>query len=193
MYFKHVVNIKSTTRTTFIVLWHLGDIMLYLWWCPRFFKSSSSEKVALLLFYPTFCKIWKPCQRKDPRKLETRGANVTLILFSLVDPSGKVRPEITNKNGNPNYKFFYSNADQGATVHGNEARSEKCCWCLWRDCGRSLSRFISVSPFASFQTFWISQAFSFVSFDVFCIMYFLDFFLDVTAYCFCVIMYNKAA
>lgn len=48
-----------------------------------------------------------------------------LILFSLVDPSGKVRPEITNKNGNPNYKFFYSNADQGATVHGNEARSEK--------------------------------------------------------------------
>lgn len=31
----------------------------------------------------------------------------------LTDPSGKVHPEITNKNGNPNYKYFYSNADQG--------------------------------------------------------------------------------
>lgn len=39
-----------------------------------------------------------------------------LFFFPLVDPSGKVRPEITNKNGNPNYKFFYSNADQGEAV-----------------------------------------------------------------------------
>lgn len=31
----------------------------------------------------------------------------------MADPSGKVHPEITNKNGNPNYKYFYSNADQG--------------------------------------------------------------------------------
>lgn len=40
-------------------------------------------------------------------------SDLMLNFFSLVDPSGKVRPEITNKNGNPNYKFFYSNADQG--------------------------------------------------------------------------------
>lgn len=33
------------------------------------------------------------------------------VLFT--DPRGKVHPEITNKNGNPNYKYFYSTADQG--------------------------------------------------------------------------------
>ncbi|KAI4903666.1 hypothetical protein NFI96_015003 [Prochilodus magdalenae] len=38
------------------------------------------------------------------------GGYIPRILF--LDPSGKVHPEITNKNGNPNYKFFYSNADQ---------------------------------------------------------------------------------
>ncbi|KAK1786755.1 hypothetical protein P4O66_017142 [Electrophorus voltai] len=37
------------------------------------------------------------------------GGYIPRILF--LDPSGKVHPEITNKNGNPNYKFFYSNAD----------------------------------------------------------------------------------
>lgn len=41
------------------------------------------------------------------------GGYIPRILF--LDPSGKVRPEITNKNGNPNYKFFYSNADQVVT------------------------------------------------------------------------------
>ena len=35
------------------------------------------------------------------------------LYSTLADPSGKVHPEITNKNGNPNYKYFYSNADQG--------------------------------------------------------------------------------
>ncbi len=35
------------------------------------------------------------------------------VFSSLVDPTGKVHSEITNKNGNPNYKYFYSNADQG--------------------------------------------------------------------------------
>lgn len=40
-----------------------------------------------------------------------------LIHFSsLIDPTGKVHSEITNKNGNPNYKYFYSNADQGKTL-----------------------------------------------------------------------------
>lgn len=35
------------------------------------------------------------------------------LFVPLADPSGKVHPEITNKNGNPNYKYFYSTADQG--------------------------------------------------------------------------------
>lgn len=38
------------------------------------------------------------------------GGYIPRILF--LDPSGKVRSEFINKNGNPNYKYFYSNADQ---------------------------------------------------------------------------------
>ncbi|TRY54769.1 hypothetical protein DNTS_004248 [Danionella cerebrum] len=38
------------------------------------------------------------------------GGYIPRILF--LDPMGKVHSEITNKNGNPNYKYFYSNADQ---------------------------------------------------------------------------------
>ncbi|KAL4608284.1 thioredoxin domain-containing protein 12 [Arapaima gigas] len=42
------------------------------------------------------------------------GGYIPRILF--LDPSGNVRSEITNKNGNPNYKYFYSNADQVVTM-----------------------------------------------------------------------------
>lgn len=38
---------------------------------------------------------------------------LNVMFFTLIDPTGKVHSEITNKNGNPNYKYFYSNADQG--------------------------------------------------------------------------------
>lgn len=31
----------------------------------------------------------------------------------FIDPSGKVHPEIINEKGNPSYKYFYTNADQG--------------------------------------------------------------------------------
>ena len=42
------------------------------------------------------------------------------LLVAVTDPSGKVHPEITNKNGNPNYKYFYSSAEQG-----NDAESQR--------------------------------------------------------------------
>lgn len=35
------------------------------------------------------------------------------LFISFTDPLGHVHPEITNKNGNPNYKYFYSNAEHG--------------------------------------------------------------------------------
>lgn len=49
-----------------------------------------------------------------------------LTLLSSTDPSGAVRPEIVNKNGNPNYKYFYSNAEQGKNPVF--VRSSSCEW-----------------------------------------------------------------
>nr|KAF6380807.1 thioredoxin domain containing 12 [Myotis myotis] len=39
------------------------------------------------------------------------------------DPSGKVRPEIINENGNPSYKYFYTNAEQ--VIQGMKEAQER--------------------------------------------------------------------
>lgn len=59
------------------------------------------------------------------------------LFFCLADPSGTVHPEITNKNGNPNYKYFYSNAEQGnppsclGPVLGKKKKMGGRGWLLW--------------------------------------------------------------
>lgn len=56
------------------------------------------------------------------------------VLGVITDPSGKVHPEITNKNGNPNYKYFYSNAEQGKdcfSCQAAEFSSILCDFVLW--------------------------------------------------------------
>ncbi|KAM9692701.1 thioredoxin domain-containing protein 12 isoform 1-T1 [Dama dama] len=49
------------------------------------------------------------------------GGYIPRILF--LDPSGKVRPEIINENGNPSYKYFYISAEQ--VVQGMKEAQER--------------------------------------------------------------------
>ncbi|KAF4021797.1 hypothetical protein G4228_013853 [Cervus hanglu yarkandensis] len=56
------------------------------------------------------------------------GGYIPRILF--LDPSGKVRPEIINENGNPSYKYFYISAEQVIVLEessreGNTEESEQ--------------------------------------------------------------------
>uniref|UniRef100_A0A9J8DKM7 Thioredoxin domain containing 12 (endoplasmic reticulum) n=2 Tax=Cyprinus carpio TaxID=7962 RepID=A0A9J8DKM7_CYPCA len=57
-------------------------------------------------------RLEKDCDEEEPKDeaFSPDGGYIPRILF--LDPTGKVHSEITNKNGNPNYKYFYSNADQ---------------------------------------------------------------------------------
>ncbi|KAB0387046.1 hypothetical protein FD755_002002, partial [Muntiacus reevesi] len=60
------------------------------------------------------------------------GGYIPRILF--LDPSGKVRPEIINENGNPSYKYFYISAEQDMkrTFQTKEAREKCVCVCVVR-------------------------------------------------------------
>lgn len=62
----------------------------------------------IMLEVPVCCSYCNPC-----------------AILSTIDPSGKVRPEIINENGNPSYKYFYISAEQGMVML-RETR-EVCC------------------------------------------------------------------
>ncbi|XP_066232355.1 thioredoxin domain-containing protein 12 isoform X2 [Saccopteryx leptura] len=57
------------------------------------------------------------------------GGYIPRILF--LDPSGKVRPEIINENGNPSYKYFYINAEQ--VVQGMKEAQERLTGDAYRE------------------------------------------------------------
>ncbi|KAB0392323.1 hypothetical protein E2I00_019346, partial [Balaenoptera physalus] len=55
--------------------------------------------------------------------LEVVTIAIPLLFLSTIDPSGKVRPEIINENGNPSYKYFYISAEQ--VVQGMKEAQER--------------------------------------------------------------------
>uniref|UniRef100_A0A0P4WF03 Thioredoxin domain-containing protein 12 n=1 Tax=Scylla olivacea TaxID=85551 RepID=A0A0P4WF03_SCYOL len=77
-------------------------------WCGacKAFKPKFAESAAALELSKHFVMV-NTMDKEEPKesKYEPDGGYIPRILF--IDSKGDVRPEIYNKNGNPEYKFFY--------------------------------------------------------------------------------------